>query len=90
MESGQVDTLIIPGGCGLPLAEVIESSARWMGERGKTTRRIVFSLHGIYGCGDGCRWPSRTDALALCERCREAVPKLRMEPTPFVRRTVLS
>jgi transcriptional regulator GlxA family with amidase domain len=44
-----LDTLIVPGGCGLRLPEVNRKVADWIVARAKTTRRIASVCTGIYG-----------------------------------------
>jgi transcriptional regulator GlxA family with amidase domain len=45
----KLDTLIVPGGCGLRLPEVNRKVAEWIVARAKTTRRIASVCTGIYG-----------------------------------------
>ncbi|HEY2139291.1 MAG TPA: AraC family transcriptional regulator, partial [Chthoniobacterales bacterium] len=45
----RLDTLIVPGGCGLRRPEVNEKVADWILSRAKTTRRIASVCTGIYG-----------------------------------------
>ncbi|HSP45485.1 MAG TPA: DJ-1/PfpI family protein, partial [Chthoniobacterales bacterium] len=45
----KLDTLIVPGGCGLRLPAVNRKVAEWIGDRTKTTRRIASVCTGIYG-----------------------------------------
>src|SRR5256885_15635774 len=45
----KLDTLIIPGGCGLRLPKVNRKVAHWIVTRAKTTRRIASGCTGIYG-----------------------------------------
>jgi transcriptional regulator GlxA family with amidase domain len=45
----KLDTLIVPGGCGLRLPEVNRKVADWIVARAKTTRRIASVCTGIYG-----------------------------------------
>ena len=74
----KLDTLIIPGGCGLRLPDVNRKVAGWILGTGEddATHRFCLHRHLRIG-GDGiARWPSRHDALAFCDRCREAVPEI--------------
>ena len=48
-EAPKLDTLIIPGGCGLRLPEVNRKVAKWIVEKAKETRRIASVCTGIYG-----------------------------------------
>lgn len=45
----KLDTLIVPGGCGLRVAEVNRKAAAWISERSRTTRRVASVCTGIYG-----------------------------------------
>src|SRR4029079_5064657 len=45
----KLDTLIIPGGCGLRLPEINRKAANWIIERAKETRRVASVCTGIYG-----------------------------------------
>src|SRR5438270_281596 len=45
----KLDTVIIPGGCGLRVAEVNRKVASWILSRARTTRRIASVCTGIYG-----------------------------------------
>ena len=78
----KLDTLIIPGGCGLRLPDVNRKAAKWIVEKEKETRRIASVCTGIYGLAatgllDGRRvtthWRFATDVA-------KRFPKLRMEP----------
>jgi len=78
----RLDTLIIPGGCGLRVPEVNRKAAEWIAERTKETRRIASVCTGIYGLAatgllDGQRvtthWRWAPDVV-------RRFPKLRMEP----------
>src|SRR5436190_108258 len=78
----KLDTLIIPGGCGLRLPEVNRKVAKWIVERAKSTRRIASVCTGIYGLAatgllDGrnvtTHWRFVTDAA-------RAFPALKIKP----------
>jgi transcriptional regulator GlxA family with amidase domain len=78
----KLDTLIIPGGCGLRSPEVNRKVAEWILGRAKTTRRVASVCTGIYGLAatgllDGCRatthWRFATDVA-------KRFPKLQMIP----------
>ena len=78
----KLDTLIIPGGCGLRLPEVNRKAARWIAEKAKQTRRVASVCTGIYGLAatgllDGLHatthWRFAADAA-------KRFPKLRMKP----------
>ena len=78
----KLDTLIIPGGCGLRLPDVNRKAADWILERAKGTRRVASVCTGIYGLAatgllDGRRvtthWRFAADVA-------KRFPKLRMEP----------
>jgi transcriptional regulator GlxA family with amidase domain len=45
----RLDTLIVPGGCGLRRPEVNRKVAEWIVGRAKTTRRVASVCTGIYG-----------------------------------------
>lgn len=45
----KLDTLIVPGGCGLRVAEVNRKAAAWISDRSRTTRRVASVCTGIYG-----------------------------------------
>ena len=45
----KLDTLIIPGGCGLRALKINRKVAAWVKERAKTTRRVASVCTGIYG-----------------------------------------
>jgi transcriptional regulator GlxA family with amidase domain len=78
----KLDTLIIPGGCGLRLPDINRKVADWMLTRAKTTRRIASVCTGLYGLAatgllDGRRvtthWRFAADVA-------KRFPKLRMDP----------
>jgi transcriptional regulator GlxA family with amidase domain len=78
----KLDTLIIPGGCGLRMPEVNRKVAKWVAEQAEQTRRIASVCTGIYGLAatgllDGRRvtthWRFAADVA-------KRFPKLRMEP----------
>ena len=78
----KLDTLIIPGGCGLRSADVNRKVADWISERAKTTRRIASVCTGIYGLAatkllDGRR---ATTHWRFVNDAAKRFPKLRMEP----------
>ena len=81
-DAAKLDTLIIPGGCGLRVPETNRKVAAWVLERAKTTRRIASVCTGIYGLAatgllDGRRvtthWRWSTHAV-------QRFPKLKMAP----------
>src|SRR4051812_48424437 len=45
----KLDTLIVPGGCGLRVPEVNRKATAWISERARTTRRVASVCTGIYG-----------------------------------------
>ena len=45
----RLDTLIVPGGCGLRVAETNRKVADWVRNKAKTTRRVASVCTGIYG-----------------------------------------
>ena len=45
----KLDTLIIPGGCGLRVPDINRKAATWILERAKETRRVASVCTGIYG-----------------------------------------
>jgi transcriptional regulator GlxA family with amidase domain len=78
----KLDTLIVPGGCGLRSPEINRKVVDWILGRAKTTRRVASVCTGIYGLAatgllDGCRatthWRFSTDVA-------KRFPKLRMVP----------
>ena len=78
----KLDTLIIPGGCGLRLPDVNRKAAKWIIEKAKETRRVASVCTGIYGLAatgllDGrhatTHWRFATDVATR-------FPKLRMKP----------
>ena len=84
----RLNTLIIPGGCGLRTKEVTRKIANWITRRQKTTRRIASVCTGIYGLAatgllDGRRvtthWRFAADVA-------KQFPRLRVEPNAlFIR-----
>jgi transcriptional regulator GlxA family with amidase domain len=77
----KLDTLIIPGGCGLRLPEVNRKVAEWIVARAKTTRRIASVCTGIYGLAatgllDGRRV---TTHWRWSANVAQRFPKLKME-----------
>lgn len=78
----KLDTLIIPGGCGLRLPEVNRRAANWIAAKAKETRRVASVCTGIYGLAptgllDGRRVTTHWRFVADVAR---RFPKLRMEP----------
>ena len=78
----KLDTLIIPGGCGLRVPEVNRRAATWIAEKAKGTRRVASVCTGIYGLAatgllDGRRVTTHWRFAAEVAR---RFPKLRMEP----------
>jgi transcriptional regulator GlxA family with amidase domain len=78
----KLDTLIIPGGCGLRVPEVNRKATLWINERAKSTRRVAAVCTGIYGLAatgllDGRRATTHWRYVADAAR---RFPKLRMEP----------
>ncbi|PZR72811.1 MAG: AraC family transcriptional regulator [Chthoniobacterales bacterium] len=80
--SPKLDTLIIPGGCGLRSPDINRKVAQWLTEKTKGTRRVASVCTGIYGLAatgllDGRRvtthWRFAADVA-------KRFPKLRMEP----------
>jgi transcriptional regulator GlxA family with amidase domain len=45
----KLDTLIVPGGCGLRVTETNRKVADWVRNKAKTTRRVASVCTGIYG-----------------------------------------
>jgi transcriptional regulator GlxA family with amidase domain len=77
----KLDTLIIPGGCGLRVPDINRKVARWIAERAPGTRRVASVCTGIYGLAatgllDGRRvtthWRFAADAA-------RQFPKLKVE-----------
>ncbi len=78
----KLDTLIIPGGCGLRLPEINRKVAAWVLEKAKTTRRVASVCTGIYGLAatgllDGRRV---TTHWRFAANAAQRFPKLKMEP----------
>src|ERR1700731_3365031 len=78
----KLDTLIVPGGCGLRLSAVNRKVADWIVTRAKTTRRIASVCTGIYGLAatgllDGRNVTTHWRFAADVARC---FPALRMKP----------
>lgn len=78
----KLDTLIIPGGCGLRLPDVNRKVADWVRAKSKATRRIASVCTGIYGLAptgllDGRRV---TTHWRFANDVAQRFPKLRMEP----------
>jgi transcriptional regulator GlxA family with amidase domain len=78
----KLDTLIIPGGCGLRDVRINRKVAAWVRERAKTTRRVASVCTGLYGLAatgllDGRRvtthWRFAADAA-------RRFPALKMNP----------
>lgn len=44
-----LDTLIIPGGCGLRVPDINRKAADWISRKAKSTRRVASVCTGIYG-----------------------------------------
>jgi transcriptional regulator GlxA family with amidase domain len=81
-EAPKLDTLIIPGGCGLRRPAINRMAVDWILRRGKTTRRIASVCTGIYGLAatgllDGRRVTTHWRFVADVTR---QFPKLRMQP----------
>jgi transcriptional regulator GlxA family with amidase domain len=80
--AAKLDTLIIPGGCGLRVPEVNRKVAKWIVEKAEETRRIASVCTGIYGLAatgllDGRRVTTHWRFIADVAK---RFPKLRMEP----------
>ncbi len=78
----KLDTLIIPGGCGLRVPETNRKVAAWVLEKAKTTRRIASVCTGIYGLAatgllDGRRV---TTHWRFAANVAQRFPKMKMEP----------
>jgi len=78
----KLDTLIIPGGCGLRSADINRKVACWIIERAKATRRIASVCTGIYGLAatgllDGRR---ATTHWRFASDVAKRFPRLKMEP----------
>jgi transcriptional regulator GlxA family with amidase domain len=78
----KLDTLIVPGGCGLRGSDVNRRVSGWVLARAKTTRRIASVCTGIYGLAatgllDGRRVTTHWRWVADVAK---RFPKLKMEP----------
>lgn len=78
----KLDTLIIPGGCGLREPETNRQAAKWIAAMAKKTRRVASVCTGIYGLAqtgllDGRRVTTHWRYAAAVAK---QFPKLRMEP----------
>jgi transcriptional regulator GlxA family with amidase domain len=78
----KLDTLIIPGGCGLRLPEVGRRVAKWIIERANETRRIASVCTGIYGLAATGLLDDRrvTTHWRFAADVAKRFPKLKMEP----------
>jgi transcriptional regulator GlxA family with amidase domain len=78
----KLDTLIIPGGCGLRVPEVNRRVAEWVTARAKETRRIASVCTGIYGLAATGLLDDRrvTTHWRFAADVAKRFPKLRMEP----------
>ena len=81
-DAPELDTLIVPGGCGLRRPEINAAVAAWLRARAGRTRRLVSVCTGLYGLAasgllDGRRatthWGFTADVAAR-------FPKVRLEP----------
>ena len=78
----KLDTLIIPGGCGLRVPETNRTVSAWILKRAKTTRRIASVCTGIYGLAatgllDG---RSATTHWRFAADVAKRFPKVRVKP----------
>lgn len=78
----KLDTLIIPGGCGLRRQDINRKVVDWILERARTTRRIASVCTGIYGLAatgllDGRRVTTHWRFVA---EVAKQFPKLKMQP----------
>lgn len=78
----KLDTLVIPGGCGLRVPEINRKVATFIQARANETRRVASVCTGIYGLAatgllDGRRV---TTHWRLAREVAARFPKLRMEP----------
>ncbi|HZE12638.1 MAG TPA: helix-turn-helix domain-containing protein, partial [Chthoniobacterales bacterium] len=78
----KLDTLIVPGGCGLRRPETNRKVAAWIGQRAKTTRRVASVCTGIYGFAatgllDGREVTTHWRFVSDVARC---FPALKMKP----------
>ena len=78
----KLDTLIIPGGCGLRLPDVNRKVAQWIVEKAKETRRIASVCTGIYGLAPTGLLDNRcvTTHWRFVADVAKRFPRLRMEP----------
>jgi transcriptional regulator GlxA family with amidase domain len=78
----KLDTLIIPGGCGLRQPEINRKAAKWIAEKAKQTRRVASVCTGIYGLAATGLLDSRrvTTHWRFAADVAKRFPKLRMEP----------
>ena len=77
----KLDTLIIPGGCGLRLPDVNRKIAGWILEKAKGTRRIASVCTGIYGLAETGLLDGRrvTTHWRFAADVAKRFPKLKME-----------
>jgi transcriptional regulator GlxA family with amidase domain len=78
----KLDTLIVPGGCGLRLPEINRKVSAWIAQRAKTTRRVASVCTGIYGFAatgllDGREVTTHWRFASDVARC---FPALKMKP----------
>jgi len=78
----KLDTLIIPGGCGLRLPEINRKAANWIIERAKETRRVASVCTGIYGLAATGLLDNRrvTTHWRFAADVAKRFPKLKVEP----------
>lgn len=80
--AAKLDTLIIPGGCGLREAAINRRIAAWVSERAKQTRRIASVCTGLYGLAATGLLDRRraTTHWRFAADAARRFPKLQIEP----------
>lgn len=78
----KLDTLIIPGGCGLRLPEINRKVANWIIEKAKEMRRVASVCTGIYGLAATGLLDNRrvTTHWRFAADVAKRFPKLKVEP----------
>src|SRR5256714_4549982 len=84
----KLDTLIVPGGCGLRRPAVNRKVADWIRERAKSTRRIASVCTGIYGLAATGLLDGRhvTTHWRFTQDVAHRFPKLKMDGNALFRK----
>jgi len=78
----KLDTLIVPGGCGLRRPETNRKVAAWIRQKAKTTRRVASVCTGIYGLAETALLDGRevTTHWRFVNDVARRFPALKMKP----------